>query len=166
MTIRDIERWTHALRADDARVVVPGPDGARPVGHAHFWDRAFSRRQFLVSAAGATGLALAAGAAAPVLAASGETATVPPRPIPGGLQPGGPGTEVFHLFLPGPGNEPSTITDFHGLVGIAQVQGTGTGRDTINGTEQSLLFDVDVRFMKGIYVGVDDRQHVGTFGFI
>lgn len=30
----------------------------------------------------------------------------------------------------------------------------------------SLLFDVDNRFMKGVYIGVDGNKHTGTFGFI
>jgi len=89
-----------------------------------------------------------------------------PRPIPGGLQPFGPGTEVFHLFLPGEGNEPITIFDFHGFVGLANVDGTGTGIDTKTGATAPLTFDNDVRFMKGAYIGVDGEKHQGTFGFI
>jgi len=41
-----------------------------------------------------------------------------PRPIPGGIDVGG---TTFHVFLPGAGNEPSTITDFKGLVGLANI---------------------------------------------
>jgi len=89
-----------------------------------------------------------------------------PRPIPGGIQPFGPGTEVFHIFLPGRGAEPSTITDFHGFIGIADTQGTGTGTDTRTGATTTLLFDNDTRFMQGVYIGVDGKKHRGTFGFI
>lgn len=148
----------------DGRIEVHGPDGTRRLGHAHFWERALSRRQFVRSTAGATALAITAGVAVPGVALAGGRSQVAPRPIPGGLQPGGPDTEVFHLFLPGAGNEPSTITDFAGVVGIAQIQGTGTG--TSSGGSEELLFDIDVRFMKGLYIGVDDRPHQGTFGFV
>jgi hypothetical protein len=58
----------------------------------------------------------------------------------------------------GPGTkEPSTMTDFNGFIGAVEIQGTGTG---------GLLFDVDMRFMEGAYVGVDSRVHQGTFGFV
>jgi hypothetical protein len=82
-----------------------------------------------------------------------------PRPIPGGVQPFGPGTEVFHLFLPGTG-DPSTITDFDGVVGIADITGVGTGANAGH------AFDADVRFMRGRYLGLDGRRQHGTFGFI
>jgi hypothetical protein len=51
--------------------------------------------------------------AGPALAArrAGE-----PRPIPGGTEFLGPGTELFHVFAPGAG-EPNTITDFNGFAG-------------------------------------------------
>ncbi len=136
------------------------------VGHTHFWERAMlSRRQFLGTAAGATGIVLGSGLWMPGQAlARGDGAA--PRPIPGGLQPFGPGTEVFHLFLPGEGNEPITITDFHGLIGLANVDGTGTGTDTTTGATTPLTFDNDTRFMQGVYIGVDGKKHRGTFGFI
>jgi hypothetical protein len=134
------------------------------VGHAHFWERAMlSRRQFMTAAAGTTGVVLGSGLWMPGIALAHGKA---PRPIPGGLQPFGPGTEVFHIFLPGQGAEPSTITDFHGSIGIAETQGTGTGTDTRTGTTTSLIFDNDTRFMKGVYIGVDGEKHTGTFGFI
>ena len=59
----------------------------------------------------------------------------------------------------------SSITDFKGSVGVAQVQGTGTGRKP-NGKVETLLFDTDMRFMKGVYVGQDGAVHRGTFGFV
>jgi hypothetical protein len=59
------------------------------------------------------------------------------------------------------GGEPSTITDFNGLVGVAHVQGTGT-----DGHGHTLLWDADLRFMQGDYRGVDGRLHRGTFAFL
>jgi len=82
-----------------------------------------------------------------------------PRPIPGGIQPFGPGTEVFHVFFPGTG-ENSTITDFNGFVGAAEVQGTGVG------DQSDITWDVDNRFMTGEYVAVDGRHFNATFGFL
>jgi hypothetical protein len=114
---------------------------------------------------GVTGAALGSGLWLPGVAqASG--ASIAPKPIPGGIQPFGPGTELYHVFLIGPGVEESTITDFHGAVGAAHLQGTGTGTNTSTGTKTSLLFDVDMRFMQGAYIGVDGDAHRGTFGFV
>jgi hypothetical protein len=120
-------------------------------GHRH----APSRREFLVAGAG-LGAAGFLGAqvigADPALAARRAGA---PRPIPGGVQPFGPGTEVFHVFPPGAG-EPSTITDFNGFVGVAHIQGAGAG----------LTFDVDNRFMTGEYIALNGRHFNATFGFL
>ncbi len=40
---------------EDGRVLIETPEGPRHVGHEHFWERAFSRSQF-VGAAGALAL--------------------------------------------------------------------------------------------------------------
>ncbi len=139
-------------------------NGLHYVGHTHFWERALlSRRQFMTVAAGATGVVLGSGLWMPGLASAHGNA---PRPIPGGIQPFGPGTEVFHVFPIAPGVEPSTITDFHGSIGAAEIQGTGTATHTDTGTTSSLVFDVDMRFMQGVYIGMDNETHNGTFAFI
>lgn len=114
-------------------------------------------------AAGATGVVLGSGLWIPGLVLADDNA---PRPIPGGIQPFGPGTEVFHVFPIAPGVEPSTITDFHGSIGAAEIQGTGTGTNTDTGATSSLVFDVDMRFMQGVYIGLDGEKHNGTFAFI
>ena len=140
-------------------------------GHAHFGERALSRRRFLTTAAAGTlGLVLGSGLRLPAPAyADDDLPGVAPRPIPGGLtgeQFGIPGlTEVFHVFPPAPGFELSTITDFKGFVGAAHIKGTGTGTSPQTG-DSRLFFDADMRFMRGRYIGVDGRQHDGTFGFI
>jgi len=131
------------------------------VGHAHFWERAMmSRRQFIRTSVGATGAVLSSALWIPAVAHASGGTQVPPIPIPGGVAPG------LHVFLPGHGAEPSTIFDFNGFIGIAAVQGTGTGTDTSTGATTPLLFDTDSRFMKGVYVGVDGKKHRGTFGFV
>jgi hypothetical protein len=96
---------------------------------------------------------------------------VDPLPIPGGvLYPTPLGGPDVHAHLPGPvdsatpnrsGGDPSTITDFNGFVGVAHLQGTGT-----DGSGNTLYWDVDLRFMKGVYQGVDGNIHNATFAFI
>jgi len=117
-----------------------------------------TRRQVLAGlGVGTAGfLGAQAAVAGPALAAKPAGA---PRPIPGGIQPFGPGTEVFHVFFPGTG-ENSTITDFNGFVGAAEVQGTGVG------DQSDITWDVDNRFMTGEYVAVDGRHFNATFGFL
>ena len=97
--------------------------------------------------------------------------TVPPVPIP--AEPIAPG---IHAFLPGPadapltmspfGREPSTVTDFAGFVGVAHLQGTGTPAGGTGTDAQSTLYDVDLRIMQGVYRGVDNAFHFGTFALV
>src|SRR5215470_20231205 len=87
-------------------------------GHRHFAKRLLSRRGFLEKSGVTLGV-LAASGLVPELARAAvkthgrnSTTSATPLPIPGGLQVLGPGTPVFHFFLPAPGAEPSTITNF------------------------------------------------------
>ncbi len=93
------------------------------------------------------------------------SATAAPRPIPGGLSVPTfdfvPSGADFHFLFPGIGFEMSTITDFNGVIGGSETRGTAHGSD---GSTYS--FDCDMRFMQGVYVGLDGRRHVGSFGFI
>jgi hypothetical protein len=130
----------------------PDPPGARPyVGHTHFWERAISRRQAIQTAAAGAGLVLGSGLLLPALIEA-KGAFVAPRPIPETIFPGAP----FHIMFPNT-EEPSAIYDFNGFVGATEIQGTGTG---------GLLFDADMRFMQGTYIGVDGKAHHDTFGFV
>jgi hypothetical protein len=129
-------------------------------GHAHFWERFHSRRQFL-QAAGAAGIALGSGLCWPERALAGDNPP-PPKPIPGGVTLFG---HFVHAHGIGPvdkGNEVSWITDFNGLVGDCRITGTGKG----TGFAKPLLFVADMGFMKGVYVGEDGKHHRGTFAFI
>jgi hypothetical protein len=90
-----------------------------------------------------------------------------PLPIPGG-GPNPNGGPFIHHNLPGPadapprnGNDPSQITNFNGFVGVAFVSGTGKDRDG-----NPLLWEVDNRFMQGVYQGEDGQLHQGTFAFV
>jgi hypothetical protein len=122
-------------------------------GHPHFWQRALSRRNF-IAASGAAGLLAVA---EPAAASFGSE----PRPIPGGFV--GPGGELFHVFLFGPGAEPSSITDFNGSVGVAAIQGPWSGGPP---STPPRVFDTDMRFMDGEYIGQDGKHHHGAFIFI
>ena len=130
--------------------------------------RGISRRCFLHAAAGTLG-ALGSGLLWPTPAwAAGRD----PKPIPESFTNPDSGP-VIHFNLPGPadvlprnGNEPSTITDFDGFIGVGHVQGTGTGTNTNTGDTFPLLFDADVRFMQGIYRSVDGRFLEARFGFV
>jgi hypothetical protein len=149
-------------------------------GHAHFWERALSRRQFVRTAAGTTAVVLGAGLWTPSLAAAANPGNddddhdhhgvVQPTPIPGGTDllallglPPGP---IYHFFFPAFGQEVSTINNLNGSVAAAEIQGTGTAIDTKTGAKTPLTFDADMRFMDGVYVGEDGHTHRGTFGFI
>ena len=105
-----------------------------------------------------------------------QASNAAPVPIPGGFsaqQAFGPRfpNRFFHLFLPGPGTEPSTIFNFQGKMAILNIHGTGIRSEfdpeTGELTDQSfnLPFATDVRFMQGTYVGIDGQQHQGTFAF-
>jgi hypothetical protein len=98
-----------------------------------------------------------------------------PRPIPGGQQFLFPDPTVFHILLPGypffpdnnpATNDPSVITDFNGHVGLAYVQGMGTHTNLLTNAVRHLPFEVDLRFMKGEYIGADGRNHHGAFALI
>jgi hypothetical protein len=106
---------------------------------------------------------LAAGLSPSLVALGGAT----PLPIPldpslGNLGLGGP--DVYQN-LAGPadaappfGNEPNGITNFVGFYGGARV--LSRGKDNLGNT---LYWDADLRFMKGVYGGLDGKVHQGTF---
>jgi len=141
------------------------PPESPPHHHAHalLIPETISRRRFMGTAGGAAGAVLTSSLWWPAAAAASEHVEHAPRPIPGGIDVGG---TTFHLFLPGAGNEPSTITDFKGLVGLANIGGTGTGRDLTTGKTTTLVFDADMRFMRGTFVDNDGHRRHGTFGFV
>jgi hypothetical protein len=129
-------------------------------------NRALSRRQFLgTTAAGAAGLALGSSLLLPG-AAHAKTRSAP-KPIPGGTTIIiGNETFFIHHYPFVAVDEPSEITDFDGLVADTRVLGSGTGTNTITGDQTRLLFQADMGFMKGVYIGEDGDLHDGTFGFV
>ena len=140
-------------------------------GHRHFVKRLLSRRGFLEKSGVTLGV-LAASGLVPELARAAikthgrnSTTSATPLPISGGMELLGPSGPLFHIFLPAPGVEPSTITNFNGFVGWAAVGGTGT-HAVAGGAPQHLHFESDVRFMRGEFVGADGSNHHGAFAFI
>jgi hypothetical protein len=122
-----------------------------------------SRRQFLGTAAGAAGLLLGASFLSPSRAA----VCVDPRPIAGGFSEFG---HFYHQRYPDQDTadteDPSTIIDFNGHIGLAYVDGMGTHTDKMTGKVRHLPYRIDLRFMKGVYVGKDGKHHYGAFGAI
>jgi len=89
------------------------------------------------------------------VAKSGILSPTPANPAFGGL----------HIYGVDPSMEPSAITDFHGAVGAAVVDGTGTWK--VGGTApETLLFDTDMRSCRASSSVTDGRSHKGTFAFV
>jgi hypothetical protein len=161
------------LTEDGLTPVWQGTHADRHVGHAHFWERALTRRQFLGTAAVAGGAAATSPLWIPQLAqAAGGT----PTPIPGGtLLPFQ--TTPFHFYFPttnpfspftienGQG-DPSLVFDFKGNVSVAELNGTGTGTDTATDKEMAMFWAADVRTMKGTFVFEGGHTGRGAFAFI
>ncbi len=153
----------------DVRGVVPetGDRVARRSSHSGIdvFERPLTRRQIVVTGAAALGVL-----ALPRFA-FGKPPSSGPNPIPGVL----PEIPFIHIRLPGypplgspdpATNDPITITDFNGHVGLAYVQGTGTRTNKATGSTATLPFEVDLRFMKGVFVGTDGRRRHGAFALI
>ena len=146
--------------------------------------RGMSRRALLHRAAGA-GAVLGSGLWMPVRAERADDdrhrdgRCGVPLPIPHTTAgPFGP----LHFYFPGPidgsaaatdatgthpeGRDPSTITNFEGFVGSADLDFTGTATDKQTGATASYVFHTDTRFMKGEFVASDQKRRRGAFAFI
>src|SRR5215472_1237708 len=140
--------------------------------HHHGFD--VSRRDILLKSAGAFGLLVGAELIPGCGSAGDPTAKdIAPRsspldddgsgtPVPVPANPDAGGTHIYFVAL---GSEVSAISNFDGLVGAAVVDGTGVGHSP-GGRDEQLLFDTDMRFMQGTFVGTDGNRHQGTFGFV
>jgi hypothetical protein len=139
--------------------VLPGSESS-----SHYARHELSRRAFVggAAAAVAAGASLGSGLLWPAAASAGTLSIAPPRPTPATTTVNG---VSFHFVSFGAGVDPSSITDFKGFVGVADVRGTGTARNP-DGSTETLLFDTDMRFMQGTYVGLDGAVHEATFGFV
>src|SRR5882762_10444335 len=142
----------------------------RHASHAHSRPYVISRRGFARIAAGA---AFSAGVWIPGLAEAKEKDEKASQPVPirgGSPKLGG----SFHVFGPTPGGsfdpidaEPSTITDFNGFVGLSYISGTVQRTDKRTREVRTLpMISSDMRFMTGVFRGVNSRVHEGTFALV
>jgi hypothetical protein len=157
--------WRGSASSTQARADSPPLSADHPHVRA-----ALSRRRFIalgVGAGVATGLpAAAAGGeldASDDVRFDGDIESCSPAPIP---VPGDPNLGGLHLWLPVEGVEPGAIFDFKGEVAVAEISGMGTLINTTTGRQTRRPFLADMRFMTGVYLGVDRRVHEGTFGFV
>jgi len=144
-------------------VMGPGPehDGSRLLAGMGFPAR-FSRRQLLRRGAVAVGGLAGLGLIDPNVVLG--SAFAPPAPIPGGFDTSFnivPEGAFIHVLAPSVGSEMSSITDFNGVIGASETQGSAVGTDG-----STYDFDCDMRFMRGVYVGLDGRNHNASFAFI
>ena len=84
---------------------------------------------------------------------------------------GSPALAPFSLWAPGAFDpvdaDPITITDFNGVAGLAYISGMVHRTNTVTGEVDDFPFnDADMRFMQGVYRGVDGKPRQGTFGFV
>src|SRR5258705_4388566 len=133
--------------------------------------RTLCRREFVRGAGGAiaAGAVLGSGLLQPRTVHA--LAPDDPVPIPGGTPALG---GAFHLYGPTPDGsfdpidaEPSLITNFNGVVGLAYISGMVTRTKISTGERVELPFnDADMRFMQGVYRGVDGKPRQGSFALI
>ena len=145
-------------------ILAGSPIADHPHAHAHFWERALSRRHFLAAAGLAGGAAVTSSYWMPLAAQA--SAPVAPIPIPYGTTLTGPSGDVLFRFqFPVADTDVSSIFNFKGVVGVADIEGPGAGIH--NGQAMSgAHFGSDNRVMKGVYIGTDGMRHRGTFAFI
>lgn len=147
-----------------------------------------SRRSFFGRAAAAAGTSVLLTSAVPQSWATKNAGSCGspglcdfPVPIPHFFNP--IPTAVAHFFFPGPvegtaaptdptgehpaGRDPSVIFNLQGSIGQADFVGiTGTGIDLSTGDTAPYLFNTDMRFMTGVFVGTDGIERHGSFVFI
>jgi hypothetical protein len=143
-------------RFDTTHWAIPPPSLAA----SHHARHLMSRRAFMGSMAGVAGAAAGAALLPSSVLARGMNAA--PKPTTNTVTLNG---VTFDVTFFGPSVDPASIWDFNGVVGVADVQGTGKATNP-DGSHETLLFDTDVRFMRGTYVGMDGHVHKGTFGFV
>src|SRR5947207_14072252 len=97
------------LSEDRFRAIWQSAAHDRAIGHEHFYERALSRRQFLGTAAAASGVAVVATLWVQGLADAAAPGAGTPSPIPGTVLPRAP----LHIHLPGAGREPPAMAEFH-----------------------------------------------------
>jgi len=150
------------LTDEGLRLLAASPIARHQGGHAHFWERALSRRQFL-SATGLAGGVMVTSSVWMPLITEASRSSIAPKPIPYGTTIGG---QPFFFQFPVANTDVSSIFDFKGVVGVADISGPGTGIHNGAPLPADAEFGSDNRFMKGVYVGTDGKRHEGSFAFI
>jgi hypothetical protein len=84
---------------------------------------------------------------------------------------GSPAFTPFSVWAPGVFDpidaDPISIENFNGVAGLAYINGFVTRTNTDTGEQKVFPFnDADMRFMKGVYRGVDGKPRQATFGFV
>jgi hypothetical protein len=146
----------------------------KPPSEARLGWHNFTRRGFIQGVSGAGAGLILGSQLGPAVAEEAERSACPavPRPIPHITNPPG-----GHFFFPGPvdadpvtspntGHDPSLITDFSGVIAQADLNLSGKGTDLKTGASATYDFHCDMRFMRGVFVGLDNEQHHGTIGFV
>ena len=85
--------------------------------------------------------------------------------------PGSPGLAPFSVWAPifvdSIDADPASITNFNGVAAIAYINGMVRRTNTVTGQVDVLpVLDADMRFMQGVYRGLDGKPRQGTFGFV
>jgi hypothetical protein len=150
-----------SLRDEGLRLLAASPIAHRQDGHTHFWERALTRRQFLATTGLAGGAVMTSSIWMPMLAEAGGSAA--PTPIPYGSTIN---DALFHFLFPVADTDVSSIFNFKGVVGVADIDGPGAGTHKGKPLPANAQFGSDNRFMKGTYIGTDGKRHRGTFAFI
>lgn len=150
--------------------------------YSRFLRRGISRRNLVRGTMGA-GAVLGSGIWTPARADEDEHQKVNPcaQPLPQVHTTAGP-FGPLHFYFAGPidgsaaatdgtgthleGRDPSTITNFSGFVGQADLTFSGTAIDTKTGARAIYQFHTDTRFMQGQFIASDEQRHSGVFAFI
>jgi hypothetical protein len=183
MNIKQLKLMDKLFGHGDSKSTQQSPGGY--VGHSLFGGRGFSRRRFIGTTAGAAGAMFGSGLWIPARGEPGPGGPMCPAadPIPHITRfPSSSGVEPLHFFFPGNvegapaptdptgpqpgGRDPSTIFNFDGVIGEADLNLTGTGTDTTTGASARYSFHTDMRFMAGKFVATDGLVRKGAFAFI
>jgi hypothetical protein len=63
--------------------------------------------------------------------------------------------------------EPITITDFDGIIGLAFINGMVTETNTTTGDQRKIPFNMaDMRFMQGVFLDTNGQERQGTFALV
>ena len=127
------------------------------------WASAISRRRFMQGTGGVVAAAAFGQLARPLVLDAASDAPIPIA--------GSPGLAPFSVWAPifvdSIDADPASITNFNGVAGMAYVSGTVRRTNRVTGDVDVLPFlDADMRFMQGVYRGVDGKPHQATFGFV